>query len=243
MATYGSQLLVANAYKDDSYIALYGGCNDEGKRPFVRNLVTHHEDKNLAHPYGISEVAGYVYVTSQDTDSLTRYTMRDIVAGKANASALRLRSGSGAPFAKFGKQQGVRGVAGDGLRKTVYVADEDRDLVHAIDSDSGQARYAIEAPKPVGVHFNVWTRKLYIGSSNGGSSAVHEYSVDRRRFTNKFAHSSVTHPAGIVSWFGKLYVLGQDTKTLSVFNLITGQHTTLIKNLPDAPEQIMVAQC
>ena len=240
---YGSHLLVANAYTDNSYIAVYGDCDARGKRSFIRNLVTTASDKYLDHPYGISKVVdGFVYVTSQDTDSVTRYSVASLLGDKPDEEKAAVAKGP-SPFANFGKKQSVRGLAVDTRAHVVYVADEKNDLVHAIEVGSGQALFTIDVPSPVGVHFDATTRKLYIGSNNGDDSAVHEYAVDNKQMTNKFTHNSITHPAGIVSAAGKLYVLAQDSRKLHSFDLETADHHVVIHNLPDSPEQITISPC
>ena len=118
---------MANANTDDSFIAVYGACGAGGKRPFIRKLVSSEQDPLLDHPYGISKVLdGFIYVTSQDTDSLTRYSVANLLGDKPASEGAVTRNQTSFPSPSFGS---VRGLAVDSQARVIYVADEKGDKV------------------------------------------------------------------------------------------------------------------
>ena len=52
------------------------------------------------------------------------------------------------------------------------------------------------------------------------------------------------HPAGFVAYDDVLFVLSQNTQSIIAFNLTTTEEIgVIVDNLPDEPEQVILAYC
>ena len=80
-----------------------------------------------------SVTGSWLYVSNQDSNDVTRYAKND-----------QNKPASAAPFFDAGKGNGVRGVAFDILNGLLFVADSDKDVVHAIDQSSGKEVWKLD---------------------------------------------------------------------------------------------------
>jgi len=185
-------LLVNNAYKDDSRVVGYSTCTGGGTRSFVSTVVSN--EPGLSHPYGITVASnGDIYVSNQDSNSVTRYD----AYGNPLPLPPALANGDYNPgtFAQYDpSSNGIRGLTFD-AKGNLWVASEDTNQVTAY-NPSGYSVVNISVSGPVGVFFESATNKLYIGSKS--SNTVKVWNLSTNNWSSlEFSDPNLSHPAGI----------------------------------------------
>eukprot|EP01137_Pigoraptor_chileana_P032166 Opistho-2@21121 len=247
MHILNGQLLVANSYQYDSRILTYGACASDGSRPFLGNFTVETDASNpgMVHPYGVTaDPSGNVYVSSQDTDLVSRYYGS---ASSNHGMPMPSLSSDGFPgtFVRLSKSKtGIRDIEFEASTSLLYIASEDDDAVLVYDTRTGKSVDSIKATKPIGLFLDEAARVLYIGSEDNSDSLVSAYSLDKGKVTTTFSQKGLTHPAGITAYDGTLYVVGQDSLAIYSFDISTGKYLTkIVTDLPDSPEQITLSPC
>ena len=95
-----------------------------------------------------SVTGSWLYVSNQDSNDVTRYAKND-----------QNKAASAEPFFDAGKGNGVRGVAFDILNGLLFVADSDKDVVHAIDQSSGKEVWKLDV-RPITDRLNAFSPAL-----------------------------------------------------------------------------------
>lgn len=226
-------LFAANANKDDSHISHYSNCDSQGQRTFINDFIPT-IDPTLQHPYGLAcGVDGAskewtLYVTNQDDNTITTYNSK----GKYIASIY-----------DFGDYN-IRGLAYDSLTSILYIAVEGENTVYAYDTITQYFNKSmnIDVSVPIGLYLDPISHILYIGSNDASTPAVYSWSLSSLAWVQKYAHSSLQHPAGMVVYDKIVYVLSQDTLSLLTFHESSGAFIgTLVDNMPDTPGQALLS--
>jgi hypothetical protein len=160
----GYFLYVANALKTESQILLYSGLRQvDGNQWLYEGVYV--ADK-LRHPFDVVfAFGGHMYVSSQDTNSVTSYSERGAKA---------------APFAAgFTK---LRGLAYDAARQQLYVADAgdgkaNLGRVTVLDRNAKPRCPPIAVPEPVHLVYDQGHEWLFIGSER--ENAVYAWNPAR----------------------------------------------------------------
>ena len=117
-------MLLANAHKSDSRIALYSNCDANGKRQYIDDWSADH----LAHPYGIvgglnaASGENVYWVTNQDTYDIVQFNQFGVFQRQVKA---------------FSGGDELRSLAYDTETNVLFIADEDANAVLAYDTRIG----------------------------------------------------------------------------------------------------------
>lgn len=107
----------------------------------------------------------------------------------------------------------IRGIAFAQVEgeEILFVASEDLNAVLGFATD-GHVAFKLPLMSPVGVYYDNLSQILYAGSNNGKSSSVVAFSTASGSLplVRTYAHSTMTHPAGLAVYDGVLYVADQD---------------------------------
>jgi len=241
-------LLLSNANKDNSKILSYGSCTTGGHRT-LQSVFTSYDpyaNPGLEHPYGIAvSPSGDVYVSNQDTDSVTRYYGGGANMGKPMKLPPALSGGDYDPgtFAEFYGGNGVRDILFD-KNGMLYVASKDSGGVVVYNS-SGYTTHNISIDGPVGLAYDSVRNILYIGSED--LQEVRAWSITAHTFLPMiFSGYSLSHPAGVAvdSIAQILYVVDQEADSVLAFSTQTGDFLrTVVSYLDDSPECIILSSC
>lgn len=232
-----STIMVANANKDLSHISQFSLCNinNNNIRTFIHDFIPDNTT-TLQHPYGI--VYGYdgttldwtLYVSNQDDNSVTSYNK--------NGEYIHL-------IYNFDNSN-IRSLAYDQQNFILYIACTTDDTVYAYDTTTQyfNSTLKLSVSKPIGLYLDNNKRILYIGSNSNNKPSVYAFNIDTQKIIQKYHTSTLGHPAGMVVSNNILYVLSQDSQSLIMFDTGSGNYIdTLIHNMPDVPEQIMISPC
>lgn len=242
-------------------IMQYGPCDENGLRHF-ESLVLNEPPGNLHganHPYGIAVGNGpnsTVYTSYQNTDVVLRYQAtksHGLYSPMPLPPALASHKKHSPPyypgtFYQFGqpgyhkhREQGVRSIIlvnGD-----LWIANEKTDEVVVVGPD-GHAVEKLQVRAPIGMYYSSEHDMVFV-SSRSSYGVVIGYSATTRQTIQRFHVDGMTHPTGVVSFEGTLYVLEQALGVLYAFNIGSGAFEKVVfSGLADKGlEQIALSFC
>lgn len=231
-------LLITDARTHHSKLWKLKHCNFDKKTP-IHEFASH----GLHHPYALAlSSRNTVLVANQNCpDSTCRVSEYDL-KGKSMGHFISIH-GSKDSIA-------LRGIAVD-ARGDVYVAARGMDKLLRYDSD-GKKVGELEVKKPLSVFYDASMDAIYISSRTAKkkmgreSGAVYQYTPSDGRMERKFVlggEMPMSHPAGVFSYSGTLYVLEQYYGRLLAFNIKTGEFLTTLADDMDNPESLMIRAC
>lgn len=231
-------MLITDARTHHSKVWKVKHCDISKKTP-MHKFATH----GLHHPYALAlSSRNTVLVSNQNCpDSTCRVSEYDL-KGKSMGHFVSI------PGSK--ESIALRGIAVDS-RGDVYVAARGLDKVLRYDT-AGSKVGELEVKKPLSVYFDAKMDAVYISSRTAKkkmgekSGAVYQYTPRDGRMERKFVLEGdmpMSHPAGIYSYSGTLYVLDQYYGRLLAFDIKTGEFLTTLANTLDDPESIMIRTC
>jgi hypothetical protein len=257
-------LYVVNAYYEYSEILKFRGTlNKDKQHDFVEVFVKQDPIFNpgISHPFNaVFDRIGNLYVSSQDTNVVTRYYGPRSEEGKPGSPmpvTAELRGSSAIPpgtFVPSAKQSpnGLMGVRdaifdSDGV---LYIADRDADCIRKYDGRSGKYLGTVvsrndHVDKPIHLLFTRDVRYLLIGS--GGTDSILEHSLIDGSTTTFITRNSggLSAPAGMA--FGDdgfFYVASRESRQILRFTANDGapDNKPFVDNLTDHPEFLMLVE-
>jgi 6-phosphogluconolactonase (cycloisomerase 2 family) len=227
-------LYITNADDSNSRVLEFGPCSSKkGHRQYIKDLVSSKQSNFIQHPYGLvfaNTVRGEIlYVSNQNTNLVTSYTTDN---------------GTFEGVAATVAPNDVRGLAYDNSTGFLYFANKEGNLMEVYDTNRGtiNASQALSVADPISMFIDDDQHYAYI-SSNGDDSVV-VYNLKTGKKVATFKSKNLNHPAGSTIIDGTLYVVSQNEKAVEAFDLTTGKSEgVIIKNLPDAPEQLLRSSC
>jgi len=210
-------LYYANAYRLESKLFRCSGVREgNGTCGLISN-------SKLFHPYGIagSPGASFVYASNQDSRDVT----------------LHAKDGSHISHATLARVGNPRGLAIDGSAN-IWVADKTTNALLQLDPSGQQIRQA-NVPWPIGVVFH----NGLIFSTSRSSFPIRVFNLDAT-LNRTFVAPTVGFkaPAGLVvdDPTDSVYVMTQAPKRIHRFVLSTGQYDTVVAELTDVPQHIII---
>lgn len=234
-------LVVADSWAPDSSLVFFGACVNAGLRPYLGRIRPESKATRNAfqHPYSVVNVPdepARLKVSSQDGGAIISVdTISGEMSVEKQVSRIRPTKGS--------KLSGpLRGLAID-RQGCEHVADRHADAVWHYCKDNAVTMTKLS--KPVGLYAD--GALLYVGSFDKQQPAV--YALDLlaspgpkgKRVVRTFRHPSLLHPTGMLVHRGMLYVLEQTSAGMLKFHATSTEFvSTVLSNLPDAPEGILL---
>ena len=234
-------LVVADSYADDSSLVFFGACVNAGLRPYLGRIRPESKAtrSSFQHPYSVvnaPDEPGRLKVSSQDGGAIISVdTISGEMSVEKQVSRIRPTKGS--------KLSGpLRGLAIDG-HGCEHVADRHADAIWHYCKDNVVTMTKLA--KPVGLYAD--GALLYVGSFDKQQPAV--YALDLlaspgpkgKRVVRTFQHPTLLHPTGMLVHRGMLYVLEQTSAGMLKFHANSTEFvSTVLSNLPDAPEGILL---
>ena len=186
---FGKYLYVVNSNRKENSVLCYEGADTKYK--LVSKLVSRQSCEGIEHPFDITfDGAGYCYVSSQDTNIVTRLiisadgtsatparqapalpadgtfypgTFVASSVGTLGSTTTPVKSPAGLEYSGSGKNKhSVRGVVW--ANNALYVADEPAGRVKAYDKNGNFLCQSNGMESPV--HMAVWKGSLYVSASN-----------------------------------------------------------------------------
>jgi len=252
-----NNFVLANAEDSESKLWIFGICGSNGVRPLKGVFVNNTQYPGLSHPYGVAKSpTNDIYVSSQHTDNVLRfYGISNPNPGKAvpfpayinQTAPPRGTSWYEGTFVQYGapnqhpdSEQGIRGIAFDGAGR-LFVNNQDLPNM-TVYNDSGFVVGQVPIQNAIGIHYDPDTKYMFVGSKS--STGVVAVDTSNLKIVKQYTYSKMTHPAGIVTYQGILYVLDQDTESLFTFNVSSQAFiNTVVTNFPDDVEGIILSNC
>lgn len=248
-------LYVADAYSDDSYLNIYGQCDENGKRAYISTPVSTVTDPGINHLYGIAfDPDGNVYVSSQHTDNVLRFykdTFEPMpqprFMNRSNADRFDFYPGT---FIQFGTptlhdvtEQGVRDVIS--VDDKIWLANEDDNSVRVIDAVTGRVEDIISVETPIGLLYHPAKGLVFVSSKGEKNMGfVYAISVSTKLFVQQYKSKKMTHPTGMAVHGATLYVANQKLGQIVSFNIHSGKFLRVIVNdMPLGIEKIVISDC
>lgn len=234
--SYGN-LIISNAYKEASMIYRFDPCDSSGQRGFKDVLVNGNVNKDLAHSYGVNidNKSGFMFTASQDTFKVLRFNA-------TTGAPAGIGDDQNELFIDFGSDD-LRGVV------TGYVSGSF--ILMVADKITGPQFFNMKAEKigamnitsPIYTYFEESTETFFVGSSD--TNLVYQYDFKNQVVLRTFGgDGTLSHPAGITSYQGTLYVISQDDQKLQSYNILTGAFLqTVVDGFPDTPEGLHLSPC
>lgn len=249
-------LYVADAYSEDSYLNVYGGCDASGKRSYIGTPVSTLTNPGINHLYGIAfDPEGNLFVSNQHTDNVLRFE-RETFEPMALPSAMVQSSVDPLPsyypgtFIQFGAprvhdvtEQGVRDVAAVGDK--IWVANEDDDSVRVLDAFTGLVEDIIHVQLPIGLLYSPADGVVFISSKGEkGQGLVYALSVTTKEVVGRYKSKKMTHPTGMAVHHATLYVANQKLGQIVSFDILSGKFLRIIVDfMPMGIEKILISDC
>ena len=186
---------------------------------------------NIDHPYGIAygmyQHEESIFVSSQDTQEVTVYTL--------NGNYIGL-------IYNFGEDN-IRGLSYNSILDVLFIADETTNTVDAYSfQKSGfDDNLALSVDDPVKVYDN--GEYIFVGSGDKSQNSFNSYDY-KGNVVQTFTSDDLSHAAGITSVGDRLFVVSQNNLEILEFSISTGEYKgVVISGLLDTPEQIHVSSC
>jgi hypothetical protein len=256
----GGLLYVVNANKTQNSVLCYTGADTNYK--FCGKLISHAECPAILHPFDLAfDGAGYCYVSSQDTNVVTRLKISEggksatpaaiapalpangkFLPGTYVASSVSVKPATtpvpapaGLEYSDDGaKKHSIRGIVWAG--GALYVADQPARHIKVYDKNGkllGQSN-GIESP----VHLMVWKGSLYVS----GGDAVYSGKLPNPpgNFTLAETKLKVKNSSGMAfTDKGHLYIASRTERFINKFDSDFKQVKFDCDNLPDDPEFLL----
>jgi len=253
-----NNFVLTNAQDSQSKLWVFGDCGSKGVRPLKGVFVNGTQYPGLSHPFGITKSPkNDIYVSSQHTDNVLRfYGINSSQSGTAlpfptyitqtpPPSGMSWYAGTfvqyGAPNQHSDKEQGIRGIAFDGAGR-LFVCNEDLPNL-MIYNDSGYLVDQVPVENAIGIHYDPDTKYMFVGSKASSASVLAINTVDLK-IVKQYTFDQMTHPAGIVTYNGILYVLDQGTERLLTFNVSSQVFMgAIVLSFPDDVEGLSLSNC
>jgi hypothetical protein len=254
-----SVMYVADAYTNDSFLSIYGECNELGEREYVRTAVSTVENNGVSHIYGVCfDHRENLYVSSQRTDNVMRF-QKDTFQPMGFPSYFMLTYNKyltnypgtfiqfGAPNAHELTEQGVRDIVTVG--EFIWVANKDIHGVLIIDSQTGLVEDIVPVAMPIGLFYYDVEDIVFVGSKAGDNCTTTEgkvlgISTKTRQVVRTLQSHHLDHPTGITAYGGVLYVADQATNKIFSFDIRTGRYkSTVVESMPDSVEKVILSDC
>ena len=255
-------LFIADASKHNSRLLIFGKCIDEAedyerknKRHFIEIIADRGSNPGLDHSYGVCHDShGNVYVSNQHTESVLRFavnTWEPMPLPAAIQLGDRLDYFQGT-FVQFGMpnkhakgNRGVRALAHVGNR--IWIAHESMSGVVIADVDSGQIMDFIQVDTPIGLYHLKEENTTFVScKSKERGGIVYAINVNSFKIENEYVHHRMTHPTGMTSYGGILYVAEQMIGAIMSFDVKTEQYLgTIVEEeyYIEQLEQIALSPC
>lgn len=137
--------------------------------------------------------------------------------------------------------QGLRGIVCDS--NYIFVANKFENRIVVYDWNGFQVNKEINVKNPIGLHYDVSSHVLYIGSHNKQSPCVFAYDTQQWKWKDvTYRHPKLSHPAGITHYQSSLYVISMDFRALLQFDIITGNFLQILIafDQDDDPEHVII---
>jgi DNA-binding beta-propeller fold protein YncE len=143
------------------------------------------------------------------------------------------------PSNQFPGFSSVRDIAA--VQNTLYVADPDENDISIL-STGGQFQGTLSKKGALGV---VVVQDLLISTSGNDSGHMHAFNISQNLASVWKSSITIAHGAGMgVDEDNRLiYVVEQDTNSILIFDLDSGEYQSKFAGTPDRPEQLLFVKC
>eukprot|EP01035_Chromulina_nebulosa_P016802 gene16802-22284_t len=156
------------------------------------------------------------------------------------------------------KEQGVRAVLYvkhiNGSLDSVWIANENMDAVFILSPSTGTLMRTLRIASPINLHVDYQCNCVFVGSKNkdkiSDQGNVIAYNINDGKVLRRYSLLRMTHPTGIVSYKGVLYVADQHSSAIHSFNITTGRYIRLVMSTDDLnkagvfdPELLSLTYC
>jgi hypothetical protein len=237
------KLSVNNAYKDDSAVLYFDACDDKSStRDYLETITGSLVDDDggnvdyyLLHPYGAAYYDSRVYITNQDSCTITSYS-----EGGGDEHLI-------ASFYPCNVEDSstseLRGIVFDNSG-AFYVAFKQEDVILIYNATSKAQLGTKKCKECIGLTYDSETDTIFAGSND--DDHVYQYEVwPSMSQVNSFHHSSkLQHPAGLAVHNGTLYVGSQNTARIVHFDVASTDYLgTVVSDLDDTIEDLILSPC
>jgi len=250
-------LYVADASKDLSQVLVYSKCItdgiDKGRRSYVATVVDSSINSGADHTYGICfDNDGNVYASFQHTDVILRFTEDEFnpMEWPPAIEMLKRDDFYDGTFLQFGRpeehskdDQGLRSIIH--VRTDIWIAQETYNGVVIASVNTGVIVEVVPIYQPIGLFYDEYLDLVFIGSKSKRYEGV-VYAVDAktRSVYMQYPHPDITHPTGILSYDGILFVADQNMNQILTFDVHSGEFLRILPiNLPGNIEQLTLSEC
>lgn len=250
-------LYVADASKDSSQVLVYSNCildgEDKGRRTFVTKVVDLFTNSGADHPYGICfDYDGNVYASFQHTDVVLRFRAKnfDPMPWPPAIEMLKRDDYFEGTFMQFGKpelhskeDQGLRSIIN--VRTDIWIAQETYNGVVIVSITTGVIIEVVPIYQPIGLFYDEHLDLVFVGSKSKRYEGV-VYAIDAksRSIYMEYPHPDITHPTGLTTYDGILFVADQSMNKIFTFSIKSGEFIQIISiNIPGSIEQISLSYC
>lgn len=245
-------LYIADAMSTDSQVIIYSDCKEDGTRDYVTTVVNTDINPGVDHVYGLTfDGAGNVYISNQHTDNVMRFA-RDKFDPMPLPMALQRdpnwKSFFPGTFLQYGKpavenEQGVRSILV--VNDTLWVANEDIDGIAIVKIATGVTTNIVVLPEPIGLYQDPGTGLVFAGSKQKHwRGAVYAILPNELRIVATYTMERMSHPSGITSYGGILYVAEIELGEIFMFNIATQEYLgKMVGNTPGEIEQLIISPC
>ena len=250
-------LYVADASKDLSQVLVYSKCicdgEDRGRRSYVATVVDSSINSGADHTYGICfDNDGNVYASFQHTDVVLRFTKDEFLPMDPPPAVQMLKRDDfyDGTFLQFGRpeehskaDQGLRSVIH--VRTDIWIAQETYNGVVIASVSTGVIIEVVPIYQPIGLFYDEYLDLVFVGSKSKRYEGV-VYALDekKRSVYMQYPHPDITHPTGILTYDGILYVADQNLNQILTFDLNSGEFLRILPiNLPGNIEQLTLSEC
>lgn len=246
-------LFIADAMSKDSYILMYGECNEDGRREYIKAVANTDEHAGLDHSYGLcSDDDHNLYVSNQHTDNVLRFDGDNFDPVELPSSIRddhRWRDYYKGTFVQFGKpevheeeEQGVRGIVR--YKDTIWIANEDLGGVAVVSISTGEIHDIVLVHNPIGIHYDADSGLIFVGSKRKHwHGAVYAIDPNILRIIKTYKADRMTHPTGITSHKGILYVAEQVQGKILQFDIDTEEYMGTLVKSENLLEQLIISPC
>lgn len=250
-------LYVADASKDLSQVLVYSNCiadgDDKGRRSYVTTVVDVSMNPGADHTYGLCfDYYGNVYASFQHTDVVLRFTADDFepIPWPPAIEMLKRDDFFDGTFMQFGRpeehakdDQGLRSIIS--VRTDIWIAQETYNGVVIASINTGVIIEVVPIYQPIGLFYDENLDLVFIGSKSKRYEGV-VYAIDAksRSVYMEYPHPDITHPTGITTYDGILFVADQNMNKILTFDIKSGEFIQIIPlNIPGSIEQITLSYC
>mmetsp|Transcript_17070 Transcript_17070/g.20092 ORF Transcript_17070/g.20092 Transcript_17070/m.20092 type:complete len:337 (-) Transcript_17070:194-1204(-) len=256
--TTSGKLIVNNAYKEDSAVLLFDSCNNitEGEtstssstREYLNTITGSlvdddgaNADYYLLHPYGAAYYNSRVYVTNQDSCTITSYLVSED-NDNSQASNEDLIASFYPCNVDDSTTSELRGITFDNSG-VFYVAYKQADLILVYNATTKHQLGTRKCTSCIGITYDANTNSIFAGSSD--DDKVHQYKAwpDLDKIQTFSNSDHLGHPSGVTVYNDVLYVGSQETSRIVSFNITNNDYLgTIVKDFEDTIEDLTLSFC